>query len=405
MEKQALLRRKAKGVLSMKKRTFAALAAAVILLSGCGGEPESVPSGQPSRESSSVTSTSSSSSSGSSVESSSSSSVENSSSSPSSESSSSSSESAEPERPMTEEEIKYADAPAPTIASNTKPADYSAEPVEFQEDIDDFYARVREMPVPSEDAEAYDRLVNDGFSVRKLEIDGVPLYEVKKDDGQLKPLVIIMHGGGGHKNIEDAAAPAYNDFCGVSIDCAGHGESSDGPLQAPAAFLETVKDIDTLIEYYNTVPDADAENFGLTGASMGGNIALWYVVYGKYKPTAIEAALACPGPLTGGPIRDCFDKGQSGLPAIWTGRQITNFAADFQPANHPEMFTDVWVYAACGENDYDNNPVRMENFKRAVEELGGEKFVCHVFEGIGHESIPQSWYENEEAEFFSRLRA
>lgn len=158
------------------------------------------------------------------------------------------------------------------------PEDYSGEPVEFKTEIDELNAQVKEMPIPDEDKGTYNNYTNQGYSVRKLEIYGIPLYEVKKDDGTPKSLLIQLHGGFSHKDLEHAANLATEGFCAVPLDCAGSGESQDGPLQAPAAFMKTVKDLDTLVEYYNTKSDVDAKNFGLLGSSMGGNIALYYVV-------------------------------------------------------------------------------------------------------------------------------
>ncbi len=361
-----------------KKKIYAAAIAVVIMLSGCApGEPSE--SEQSSSEVSSSDSTSS--------------------------SSSSSSESSIPDASETpSEEEKYADAPAPVIASRTMPEDYSGEPVEFKTEIDEFNAQVKELPIPDEYKGSYGDYTSQGYSVRKLEIDGIPLYEVKKDDGTPKPLLIQIHGGGWHKDLNYAANLAAEGFCAVSIDCAGSGESQDGPIQAPAAFMETVKDIDTLVEYYNTKSDVDASNFGLIGSSMGGNIALNYVVYGKYKPTAITAENACPDPLTDhGPIWDCFDKGQNWQTSVWTDEQLEEFVAKVKPINYPEYFKDVWVYACCGELDEDNPLERMENLKNAVEALGGEKFVLKIYEGIGHET-PQSWFDVETREFFGKLK-
>lgn len=377
----------------MKKKALAAVAAAVILLSGCGGNPNSTPSERSSQEDSTVTNISSSSDLSS-----------DSSSDSSSSTSSASEESTDSGNPVSEQD-KYADAPAPVFASNTMPEDYSTEPVPFQTEIDEFYRQVKEMPVPIEDQETYNNYNNGSFSVRKLEIDGIPLYEVKKNDDEPKPLVIILHPGFDHKHLDEAAVlAAEENVCMVTIDCAGSGESQDGPIQAPAAFMETVKDIDTLIEYYNTVPDVDATNFGIMGRSLGGNIAMYYVIYGKYKPTAINVKNASADLTDEGPIWDCFDKGQNQQPPVWTEEQLKSFAAATAPLKYPEYFKDIWVYACCGELDDTHSPVNMKKLKEAVEALGGEKFVYHLFEGVGHEE-PPSWADNEQKEFFSKLRS
>lgn len=369
----------------MKKKAFAAVVAAVMLLSGCSGNPNSTPSEQSSQEDSTVT---------------------NISSSPDSSSSSSSSsvESTNSENTVSEQD-KYANAPAPVFASNTMPEDYSTEPVPFKTEIDEFYKQVKVKPVPEEDKQTYNAYNNGEFSVRKLEIDGTQLYEIKKNDGKPKPLVIHLHPGFQHKDLNEAAALAKDeDVCMVTIDCSGSGESQDGPVQAPAAFMETVKDIDTLIEYYNTVPDVDATNFGMMGRSLGGNITMYYVVYGKYKPTAINVKNASVDLTHEDSVWDCFDKGANGQPAIWTEDQLWSFTAATAPKQYPEYFKDIRMYICVGDLDDMHSPDNMEKFKNDVAALGNKNIVFHRFEGVGHDT-PQSWLDNEQEEFFSKMRS
>lgn len=300
---------------------------------------------------------------------------------------------------------KSAKVSEPVFASRTMPEDYSTEPVPFKEKIDSFNKQVKEVPVPSEDKQTYNAYNNDSFLVKKLEIDGIPLYEIKRKDSEPKPLVIVLHGGGWHKDLDYAAGMSMDkNVCMVAIDCAGSGESQDGPIQAPAAFMETVKDIDTLIEYYNTVSDVDATKFGIMGHSMGGNIAMYYVLYGKYKPTAINVMNSSADLTDEGPKWDCFDKGKNGQTPIWTEEQLKSFSAATAPLNHPEYFKDIWVYACCGELDDVHFPATVEKLKKAVEDLGGKKFVYHLYKGVGHDT-PQSWVNKEQKEFFSRLTA
>lgn len=369
----------------MKKKSFAAVVAAVMLLSGCSGNPNRTSDEQSSQENSTVTD------------------ISSNSNVISSSDQSSVTESSSSGNPALVED-KYTNAPAPVFASNTMPEDYSTEPVPFKTDIDEFYRQVKEKPIPVEDEQTYNSYNNRGFSVRKLEIDGTQLYEIKKNDGELKPLVILLHPGFQHKNLNEAAALAEGEnVCMITIDCAGSGESQDGPIQAPAAFMETVKDIDALIEYYNTIPDVDATNFGLMGRSLGGNISAYYVLYGKYKPTAINLMNASADLTDEGPKWDCFDKGQNGQPPVWTEEQLKSFSTATRPLNHPEYFKDIWVYACCGELDDTHSPVNMKKLCDAVEALGSDKVVYHLYDGVGHET-PQSWLDNEQKEFFSKMR-
>ena len=286
-------------------------------------------------------------------------------------------------------------------ASNTMPEDYSTEPVKFQSKIDAFHKQFREIPLKDEDAE-YCKVR--GIELQRLEIDGTQLYEARPNDGKVKPLLIQMHGGGWHKDWEGAVdIAAESGLCVVSIDEAGAGDSKDGPLQGPAAYMETVKDIDSIIEYYNTRSDVDASNFGLTGYSMGGTLSFYYVVYGKYKPTAICPCNASVD-LTGeGPAWDCFNKGVNGQTPIWTEDQIWAFTAATAPKNHPEMFKDIWMYICVGADDDTHSPTNVEKFVNSVKALGSKKIVFHLFKNVGHET-PASWEQNEQQQFYKKLR-
>lgn len=396
----------------MKKKTFAAVIAAVILLSGCGESANESTGEQVSGEESAAVSTTSggtgaaSSSSSVSVSTASSSAESSSAESSSTESSSaesSSSDNTSTPKPVSEQD-KYANAPAPVFASRTMPEDYSTDPVPFKTQIDEFYKQVKVKSVPEEDKQTYNAYNNGEFTVRKLEIDGTQLYEIKKDDGKVKPLVIHLHPGFQHKDLAEAAALAKSeDVCMVTIDCSGSGESQDGPVQAPAAFMETVKDIDTLIEYYNTIPEVDAANFGMMGRSLGGNITMYYVVYGKYKPAAIDVKNTSVDLTHEDSVWDCFDKGVNGQPAIWNEDQLWGFTAATAPNKHPEYFKDIKMYICVGDQDDMHSPDNMEKFKNDVAALGNQSIVFHRYPNVGHET-PQSWNDNEEKQFFAAMR-
>ncbi|MCM1058427.1 MAG: alpha/beta fold hydrolase [Firmicutes bacterium] len=370
----------------MKKKVLTGVIAAMLLLSGCGGDSGATPNEQSTQDSSAAESLSADNESDSAEVSDASASAEN--------AGTESTESTAAESSVSETE-KKADPPAPVIASNTKPEDYDTEPVPFRDEIDEFNAQVT---IDSTSRDAH-------HTQRTLCVDGVPLIEVVNTDFESpRPLVFALHGGGGHKSDAELYTLADKGFCAVAIDCAGNGDSQDGPLQAPAAFMETVHDLDVLVEYYNTLSDVDAENFGIIGYSMGGNIAMCYVPYGKYKPTAIAFACSTPDPLVDrGPVWDVFDKGKNGQPAVWTGDEMESFVSAYKAVNFPEYFVDVWVFAANGaEDDEAGPPEGCAELKEKVEALGGTKFSHQVFEGYGHE-VPESWFSDTLSEFCGKF--
>lgn len=230
------------------------------------------------------------------------------------------------------------------------------------------------------------------FTVKRLTVEGIPLYEVYRDDGEKKPLVFFLHGGGGNKAgiiglLSDLAYDmARAGFYCVAIDCAGSGDSQIGPIDSIPAFAMTVSQIDTLIEYYATIPQADEEHFGLTGVSMGANISFAYVVYGKYQPTIICGEMGTPDytTLAKRPLYDCFDHGRNGCPNVMTREEILDFAREYSPINHPEKFLDVYIYEGNGTADDQTGPEGCMALESFLNEAGGTKHVFNYYEGLRH---------------------
>lgn len=98
------------------------------------------------------------------------------------------------------------------IAANKKPGDYSTEPVPFKTEIDEFYRQVKELPIPAEYKGSYNYYTSNGYIYRKLDIDGIQLYEIRRNDGKPKPLVIQIHGGFWHKDPEAVESWTEKDF-------------------------------------------------------------------------------------------------------------------------------------------------------------------------------------------------
>ena len=237
----------------------------------------------------------------------------------------------------------------------------------------------------------------ENVTLRALKVDGVPVYEAYRDDGTEKPVVFLLHGGGSDKNANSENLPrlASMGLYVVALDSAGSGESDRGPLMAPQAFAETVFSLDTLLEYYNTVNQADASNAAIVGGSMGGNIAYCYVAHGKYTLTAIFPAIGTPDlTLLGDPaLFDCFDRGQHNVAQPWTEEETRAFAAAYSPAQYPERFLDTYIYAGNGLLDAGASPEGPQALEAALTALGGDNFEFYVDPDRGHERLPV-YYEN-----------
>ena len=232
-----------------------------------------------------------------------------------------------------------------------------------------------------------------GLTAKQKIVEGIPLYEVFQDDGTEKPLVILFHPGGGSKEqtFQTACNYARMGVYAVAIDSAGCGESQIGPIDAVESWSVTVKQVDTLIEYYGWNPQADAQRFGLFGASMGANITYAYVVHGSYKPTVIVAHSGTPNfadDLADRPLYDAFDHGTH-CANVMTKAEIRQFAKSYSPINSPEAFLDVVVCAGNGLADEVERPDGCKALEQYLTQHGGTKHFFSFYEGLGHtDSLP-----------------
>jgi len=224
-----------------------------------------------------------------------------------------------------------------------------------------------------------------------LTIGDMPLCEFYRDDGEAKPLVILLHGGGGSKEetIPWAEDLAHQGFYALAVDAAAHGDSKLGPLDAVLCWSTTVTQIDGVIEHYADVPQADTEHFGLAGGSMGGTTCFAYVAHGKYTPAVIAPSVGSADftKLPESPLYDRYSEGDSDEPGM-SREEVMAYAEEYSPVNFPERFLDVYIYSQTGMEDPISNPASVKPLEDALRKLGGTKFVFEYYEGIGHEGSP-----------------
>jgi len=246
---------------------------------------------------------------------------------------------------------------------------------------------VQEYPLSSGAAATFSDFT--GLTARHLRVNGIPLYEVYQNDGQSKPLVILIHGGGGgNKEVMFPAACEYaaQGFYCVAMDAPGCGESEIGPIASVTCFEMTISQIDELIAYYSQSEQADADHFGLAGRSMGANISFAYVIYGKHTPTIIVADRGTPdfSSLPYGPATDVFDHGAAHQPQVMSIEEIEARFAAINPMNHKEAFLDVAIYAGNGLADNTSPSDGCMELERFLDENHGTKHVFQYFEGCDH---------------------
>ena len=268
----------------------------------------------------------------------------------------------------------------------------------------------------------------DGMAYKRLSLNGIEFIEMYRDDGKAKPLMFVIHGGPGCKEqMLDAfstkaySANAYSQegFYVIIPDAAAHGEDTRGPMINMDAWLETVGDIDTLIEYAETLKQVDAKRFGVAGVSMGGTITFLYGAKGKHKPSILLPEIGTPdftGILNGRADLIMFGGMAIGvdIPELKryflknlrisesafneiekyineTADEIKNKAQEFSPINHIERFVNIPMYARFGGKDDACGVGGVCSFIEKLKEAGGTIQELIIHEEHGHGGFPDDY--------------
>lgn len=272
----------------------------------------------------------------------------------------------------------------------------------FLDEIRPFTGNVEEEDVPQAVQTAVSKYK--GLTVKAYNIDGIHICDLYKDDGTKKPLLIYLHGGGENRTvffttvaedeIKNGGKPSFNEYAKagiriITIDAPGLGDSQEGPIVLLHCVAKTVRYVDHIIEYYNTVEDADASRFALRGCSMGSDTVFSYVAHGSYKPVVIITDIGMTDftRMPSGPLFDCFMNGSMGLPYIMgdmTKDQIKTFAQRYSPYQFPEKFKDVYILSGCGLDDTLHPAVTVMEFEKILKGLGYKNFKFVYEKNHGH---------------------
>ena len=272
----------------------------------------------------------------------------------------------------------------------------------FLTEIRPFTGSAEEEAVPQAVQKAVSKYK--GLTVKAYNIDGIHICDLYKDDGKKKPLLIYLHGGGENRTTffttvaedekKNGGKQSFNEYAKagirvITVDAAGLGDSKVGPIVLLHCVAETVRYVDHIIEYYNTVEDADATKFALRGCSMGSDTTFSYVAHGSYKPVVIITDIGMTDftRMPEGPLYDCFFRGRMGnsyVLADMTLDQINTFAQRYSPYQFPEKFKDVYIMSGCGLDDQLHPAVTVKEFEQILKDLGYNNFKFVYEENHGH---------------------
>ena len=211
----------------------------------------------------------------------------------------------------------------------------------------------------------------------------------------------------------------HEGFYTITPDCAAHGEDNRGLMLNMDVWLETIGDIDILIEYAKTLKQADANRFGIFGISMGGSITFLYGAKGKNIPSVLLPEVGTPD-FTGLRQANCimnqgwiisndtFEVRQYFLKNLQisesafkevenylnkTKDNITKKAQEISPINYIERFINIPMYAKFGGNDEFSGIAGVRLFNEKLKEAGATIQKLIILEGYGHGGFPDDYDE------------
>lgn len=126
-------------------------------------------------------------------------------------------------------------------------------------------------------------------------INGIPVLDIYKDDGENKPVIFFTHGLGGYK--EGVAYIltlfANNGYRAIGIDALSHGEREEKESMFFEIVDQTANDLALVVDYYiknNVIID---NNYAVSGVSMGGMISYVFATKDDFDPKMVVGISTC----------------------------------------------------------------------------------------------------------------
>lgn len=246
---------------------------------------------------------------------------------------------------------------------------------------------------------------HDGLRYEALQLGDIPVLEVYEDDGREKPLLIFLHGLGLGKDSLLPVLTAYAEagYYAVSMDAYDQGERYSPLINCDswAAVLITVCDVDRLIAYYETVPQADADSFVLGGFSMGGVEAWAYAEIGSHSPAALvtisgmceydvwqeqsrkELAYAWLRPW-----KDSVWAFPEWQDEFYTNEKLSSITT-LNITQNLRSFRDLPVFICIGTDDVFFDADAAESVADTIADSGNDRVAFIKYDGVPHEITDQ----------------
>ena len=285
--------------------------------------------------------------------------------------------------------------------------DYTSGEIICIHDVDEINDRERSSVVTREALAGATQEIQDNASVHEalsyeeVQIDDIPVLEVHSNDSTTKQLLLFLHGLGSTKErlLPLLSAYAKEGYFVVAIDAYNHGARISNAVYCDfwASVLITMKDLEYVIEYYDSCPGVNTEGFVLGGFSMGG-VEVWaYVELGDHKPGAIIALSGICEYETWRPwVQDMLPNMwlKSWKDIVWAFPEMQTEAytkekydviRDMDVSRNLEDFVGIPIFCGVGSADKYFNDWKVGQIAQSITDSGNERVVFAAYEGVGHE--------------------
>lgn len=236
-----------------------------------------------------------------------------------------------------------------------------------------------------------------GVTFHKKYIDGIPVLDVFKDDKTKKPTVFVLHGYGGNKyySVDLAVRLARKGYYSVIFDAYGHGERVGGPLKSfPEVMALYPYDIDAIVNSLKDNSQADLDNLGMMGVSMGACAIYKYCTFGKIKPKAIAPFIGTPyfeqlmdSELSRMTYDEKAGKGTSPL----SQQQLNSILAENSPYKAYLALKDIAILMQQGETDDMIISQGVSMLYHDLTGIGATNVELIIHENLWHEVSDEGW--------------
>ena len=234
--------------------------------------------------------------------------------------------------------------------------------------------------------------LSENMTIEHKFIDNVAIYEVHGNEGKQK-LLFLLHGQSSRKEeyLHDAVSYAEQGYYCVTLDLYACGERMlKDAVMSFEITAHTGKDIDLLLDYYESTALADSGNFGIIGLSQGGSVAYWYAANGRRMPKALVVGSTTPD-YNYFLDKSCIKDGKETGP-VWNDKQIKDFIAANNPVNHMERFEKMPIMSG---NSVDDKVVSYKGSEEFEKKLCGKNknLSFYYFDGLKH-NVSESFIRN-----------